>query len=93
MISGEEGVQLVFQTGIDLSTATAIKLLIEDPLGNLTTLTCTASAQNALYTTQVADFATAGTYQAQIEVTFPGNIILYSPQIPIYAAANLTEVP
>ena len=64
-------------TAIDLSTATKVELIIEDSSGTITQAGREATITTAVsgiitYTPIVTDFPSAGTYSADIKITYTG---------------------
>ena len=72
-------------SGIDLSTVTAVAFSVQDQLGNIATWTATRSNQTAttLTATHVfiaADIASKGRYVVYAKLTVPGGTVRTAPQ-------------
>jgi len=77
---GDYGVVVRVSTGVDLTSATSLKIKVIKPNGHETTWTASAvlpiTSGDITYTSILSDFNVVGTYKVQAEVTFASSKFL-----------------
>jgi hypothetical protein len=96
MRAGEYGVELQIESSVDLSTATALALLIGNPTGTVVakSLSVPGTPQTSVtYITQSTDFPTTGLYTLELRADFGATRRLLSKIDRYYVDLALTVSP